>query len=302
MKSMEPLQFFLHEFRSYRFKVSLYNLLRSAVNKALQSKNGHLDLFLRFLLGVSLESNQRLLQDLLTHTENRSESIRETTQDIKEMIKDAHDSYRLSAGQSINLFLCLLEVKDQTLSREVQEFVKSDKHSEKKLSPAHCSTIAYMLQMSEEPLDELEPMKYNTSNEGRRRLIPAVINCRKALLSGCDLSYQHCEIVSETVNQSAAVRLNAYCVIGVLSSFVHKNVLSLKSQIEIVQMCHRSVQRLSQRTFEWSHRDGLGSANQVPRDRARGTNGATDVPTVGQRGGTQGLGPRPVTAEAGVWV
>ncbi|XP_073804387.1 protein NLRC3 isoform X2 [Danio rerio] len=183
-------------------KKSLYVLLRSAVDKAVRSSNGHLDLFLRFLLGVSLESNQRLFQDLLTHTEKSSKKIRRVTQYIKDQIKEDDD---LSAERSINLFLCLLEVKDQTLAREIQEFVKSDKHSEEKLSPAHCSTISYMIEMSEEPLDELDFNKFNTSDEGRRRLTAAVRNCRRALLQFCNLTVQCCESLSSALQSSNCV-------------------------------------------------------------------------------------------------
>uniref|UniRef100_A0A8C2F1I8 B30.2/SPRY domain-containing protein n=1 Tax=Cyprinus carpio TaxID=7962 RepID=A0A8C2F1I8_CYPCA len=229
----------LREFRSNRSdEVSLYGLLTSAVDKAVENKNGYLDLFLRFLLGVSLESNQRLLQDLLTHTENSSETIRETTQYINEMIKRSN---HLSAGESINLFLCLLEVKDQTLFREIQEFVKSDKHSEK-LSSAHCSTVSYMLQMSEEPLDELNPMKYNTSDEGRRRLIPAVINCRKALLAVCNLTAQCCESLSSALQSSNCVLRELDLSNSDLQDsgvkFISDGLKSPKCQLQILSVDH----------------------------------------------------------------
>ncbi|XP_073803474.1 NACHT, LRR and PYD domains-containing protein 3-like isoform X1 [Danio rerio] len=196
------LQYSYNQYLQSSSEKSLYDLLSSAVDKAVRSSNGHLDLFLRFLLGVSLESNQRLFQDLLTHTEENSENIRRITQYIKDQIK--RDD-RLSAERSINLFLCLLEVKDQTLAREIQEFVKSDKHSEEKLSPAHCSTISYMIEMSEEPLDELDFNKFNTSAEGRRRLTAAVRNCRRALLQFCYLTVQCCESLSSALQSSNCV-------------------------------------------------------------------------------------------------
>ncbi|XP_056598295.1 NACHT, LRR and PYD domains-containing protein 3-like isoform X2 [Triplophysa dalaica] len=205
-KNTEDLQMILEE-RYDNDEISLSQLLTSAVDEAVESKTGHLDLFLRFLLGISLETNQRLLQDLLTHTHNSSEDINTITQHIKDTIKgDDDDDYGLSSDRSINLFLCLSEVNDQTLYREIEEFVRSDKHSEEKISAAQCSAIAYMLQMSEEVMDEFDLKKYNTSQEGRRRLIPAVINCTRALFSGCDLTDECCVSLSSCLQSSTSLR------------------------------------------------------------------------------------------------
>ncbi|XP_065130571.1 NLR family CARD domain-containing protein 3-like isoform X5 [Paramisgurnus dabryanus] len=188
--------------KSDKFFDIIYTLLKSAVAKALESETGHLDLFLRFLLGISLESNQRLLQDLLTHTVDTSETIKKIITHIKTKIKSIKNTKGLSAERSINLYLCLLEVNDQTLYREIEEFVRSDKHSEKKLSAAHCSAIAYMLQMSEELLDELNLKKYNTTEDGRRRLIPAISNCTRAILADSKLTHQCYEAVASALQSS----------------------------------------------------------------------------------------------------
>ncbi|ROJ30530.1 NLR family CARD domain-containing protein 3 [Anabarilius grahami] len=228
MKNMEPLQCFLDDkYKRYRSKknrtkkISQYELLKLAVDKTLWSKNGHLDVFLRFFLGITVESNQRLLQDLLTNTENNFKLIKAFARHIKDTIKGC---FNISADKSINLFLCLLEMNDQTLYREIQEFLKSDK--ELYPSPSLCSAIAYMIQMSEDVLDEFDLMKYNIPQEDRWRLMPAVINCRKALLSSALQSNSHLRDLNLSFNdlQDSGVKMLS---VGMKSSLCQLNILRL---------------------------------------------------------------------------
>uniref|UniRef100_A0A8C7PLA7 B30.2/SPRY domain-containing protein n=1 Tax=Oncorhynchus mykiss TaxID=8022 RepID=A0A8C7PLA7_ONCMY len=164
-----------------------FTVFKSAVDKALQSETGNLDLFLRFLLGLSLESNQKHLRGLLTKTRSSSKTHGETVKYIKEKIRE-----NPSPERSINLFHCLNELNDHSLVEQIQSFLSSGSLSKPNLSPAQWSALVFVLLTSEKELDVFDLKKYSRSEEGLLRLLPVVKASRAVLLSGCGVTEEGC--------------------------------------------------------------------------------------------------------------
>uniref|UniRef100_A0A3B4EYA7 B30.2/SPRY domain-containing protein n=1 Tax=Pundamilia nyererei TaxID=303518 RepID=A0A3B4EYA7_9CICH len=176
-------------------KIIKTDFYQRAVDNALQSPNGHLDLFLRFLLGLSLQSNQDLLKGLQTQTESSSEINQKTVQYIKMKISE-----NLSAEKSINLFHCLNELNDRSLVEEIQQSLSSRTLSVDKLSTAQWSALVFILLSSENDLDEFVLKKYSASEEALLRLLPVIKASKKAILTDCNLSKTSCEALTSVLS------------------------------------------------------------------------------------------------------
>ncbi|XP_053541106.1 NACHT, LRR and PYD domains-containing protein 3 isoform X3 [Ictalurus punctatus] len=183
-------------------KSDMSDFLRSAVDKALQSENGHLDLFLRFLLGLSLESNQALLRGLMPQTGSNSHSKQETVRYIKEKIRE-----NPSPEKSINLFHCLNELNDHSLVQEVQTYLNRGGDARlrgTRLSPAQWSALVFVLLNSDQELDEFDLRKYDPSEECLLKLLPVVKASRKAELWRCNLTEESCRVLSSVLSSNSS--------------------------------------------------------------------------------------------------
>ncbi|KAK0145835.1 NACHT, LRR and PYD domains-containing protein 12 [Merluccius polli] len=192
-------------------------LYQSAVDKALQSVNGDLDLFLRFLLGLSLETNQILLRGLLGQTRSSSlgryfhryyllrqtGSSSQTSQSTVSYIKEKIGG-DLSPERSINLFHCLNELKDRSLVEEIQQYLTSGRLSTASLSSAQWSALVFILLTSEEELDVFDLKKYSASEEALLRLLPVVKASKTSLLNVCNLSERCCKALASVLSSNSS--------------------------------------------------------------------------------------------------
>ncbi|XP_059907369.1 NACHT, LRR and PYD domains-containing protein 3-like isoform X9 [Gadus macrocephalus] len=173
-------------------------LYQSAVDKALQSENGHLDLFLRFLLGLSLETNQILLRGLLGQTISSSQTNKGTVSYIKHKLDG-----NLSPERSINLFHCLNELNDRSLVEKIQQSLTSGSLFETDVSPAQWSALVFILLTSEEELDMFDLKKYKASEEGLLMLLPVIKASKRSLLNGCNLTERCCEALASVLSSNS---------------------------------------------------------------------------------------------------
>ncbi|XP_062397896.1 NLR family CARD domain-containing protein 3-like [Sardina pilchardus] len=180
-------------------KNTRFDLYKMSLERALLSKNGRLDLCVRFLLGLApmLEPDVWFpLNDVLPHLGVRQLSIKKTVEYIKKKI-----SKNIPPERMINLFHCLNELGDDSLVEEINRYMSSA-DEEKKLTPTQCSALAYLLLMSAEELEEFDLKKYLRSEEGLHRMLPVVSVSRRVWLNQCRLSKASCKMTASVLQRT----------------------------------------------------------------------------------------------------
>ncbi|KAM8873351.1 NLR family CARD domain-containing protein 3-like isoform 3-T3 [Synchiropus picturatus] len=170
-----------------------------AINEAVESPNGHLDLFLRFLLGLSLQTNHRLLPGLLTQTGSSSRIHQDTAEFIRKKISE-----KVSPERIFNLFHSLSELKVTSLVEEVNQLLRSGALSTAQLSPDQWSSLAFILLSSEEDLDVFDLENCSVLEKVLERLLPGLQASKEAHLIDCGLSERSGSLLSSVLSSPSS--------------------------------------------------------------------------------------------------
>ncbi|XP_033847702.2 ribonuclease inhibitor-like [Periophthalmus magnuspinnatus] len=194
-KKTEEISSFL---RDWEENMPLDVFLQKSIEKSFENESGRLDLFVRFLHGLLLESNQRLLRVLLGQIQTDSQMIQKITQNLRE-----RNAGGISAPGSITVFYCLTEMNDQTIHQRILHLLKTEFESD--LSEFHCMTLAVKLQMPQEVLQELDIKRFRRMPDGKLKLVPPD-TCREATILWNGLSREHAAVIASALKSLSQLK------------------------------------------------------------------------------------------------
>ncbi|XP_057706210.1 NACHT, LRR and PYD domains-containing protein 12-like [Corythoichthys intestinalis] len=172
---------------------------KSALQKALESE-GNLDMFLRFLVGLSLQCNQEIVGALLKVPHDWEQSKSKTVKLIQKRIK------RNTPEKNVNLFYCLNELKDDSLLKQIQYQLGSGRLSRRQMSNDMWSALAFFLLTDDETMKSFCLANYSRSPLGLKKLLLVVKASQKSDLRKCRLDKGSCHLLASVLSSPSNLR------------------------------------------------------------------------------------------------
>uniref|UniRef100_A0A8C2H1C1 Uncharacterized protein n=1 Tax=Cyprinus carpio TaxID=7962 RepID=A0A8C2H1C1_CYPCA len=196
-------------------QILIFDLHKKVVDEAVNSKTGHLDLFLRFLLGFSLDSNQTLLEGLLTQTESSSRgtccfhNLEETVKYIRKKIEE-----HPTPEKFINLFHCLSDLGDFSLIDQMLCYLNT-KSLTNTLSSLQWSALIFVL-LTSENLGVFKFKNFASVKDSEQmlvillKLLPVIEASTSVQLTECGLTEESCVPLAKALcsEASCVIELN----------------------------------------------------------------------------------------------
>nr|XP_061796652.1 NACHT, LRR and PYD domains-containing protein 3-like [Nerophis lumbriciformis] len=184
---------------SYLTQTTITDVHKSALKKASESK-GHLDLFLRFLIGLSLPCNQELLGELLKAPQGRGQTKSKTVKLIKERIKQN------TPEKNINLFYCLKELKDDSLLKQFHKKNRLDDINWNDMPNDMWSALAFFLLTDNKTIKSFKLSLYAPSPMGLQKLLVVVKASQESILGDCHLDKGSCHLLASVLSSPSNLR------------------------------------------------------------------------------------------------
>nr|XP_017500571.2 NLR family CARD domain-containing protein 3 isoform X3 [Manis javanica] len=151
---------------------------RSAAQRAMQTEDGRLDVFLRFLSGLlSPRVNALLAGSLLAQGEHWGYRAQ-----VAELLQGCLQPDVAVCARAVNVLHCLHELQHTELARSVEEAMASGDLA-RMTAPAHRAALAYLLQVSDACTQEAN-LSLFLSKSVFQSLLPQLLYCRSLRLDG----------------------------------------------------------------------------------------------------------------------